>query len=122
MANDDMYVVMYRILAYIYDCMKKGSEPSADAYSAEKLGIPQDYWNHIMNELVNHGYLCGVSVHAMFGGSLVVSESRPRVTMEGVAFIEEKLHDGQGQGVSQGGQGRRSVRLMSAWYNVTWLS
>lgn len=49
----------------------------------------------ILNELVNHGYLCGVSVHAMFGGSLVVSESRPRVTMEGVAFIEENFMMGK---------------------------
>ena len=27
MAQNDMYVVMYKIIAYLYDCMKKGAEP-----------------------------------------------------------------------------------------------
>ena len=27
MAQDDMFVVMYKILAYLYSCMKSGEEP-----------------------------------------------------------------------------------------------
>ena len=28
MASDDMHVVMYKILKYLYECLKKGVEPN----------------------------------------------------------------------------------------------
>jgi hypothetical protein len=42
MAHDDMGVVMYKLLAYVYDCMKKGKRPSLDtmAHSGGMLEIP----------------------------------------------------------------------------------
>lgn len=88
MVHDDMYVVMYKVIAYVYACMKKGEEPDADMYSAEALGIPKAYWDGVMKELADHGFLSGVSALPTYGG-FVVDLGRPRVTMEGVAFLEE---------------------------------
>lgn len=88
MAHDDMYVVMYKVIAYIYACMRKGEEPDADMYSAEALGVPEPYWNCVMNELVSHGFVAGIAVMSTPYG-FVVDRRRPRVTMEGVAFLEE---------------------------------
>lgn len=88
MAHDDMYVVMYKIIAYIYACMRKGEEPDPDMYSAEALGVPKAYWDTVMNELIGHGFVAGIAVMSTPYG-FVVDRRRPRVTMEGVAFLEE---------------------------------
>lgn len=88
MAHDDMYVVMYKVMAYIYGRMKKGVEPDPEMYSADALGVPQGYWTCVMKELVDHGYVAGMAVMSTPYG-FVVDPKRPRVTMEGVAFLEE---------------------------------
>lgn len=89
MAQNDMYVVMYKIIAYLYDCMKRGAEPSEDGFSASAMGIPEPYWTQIMSELVEHRFVEGVKVERFLGGKSMVSCFQPRVTMEGVAFAQE---------------------------------
>lgn len=89
MAQNDMYVVMYKIIAYLYDCMKKGIEPQDSAWGYQALGIPESYWNAIVEELVDHRFIIGVSVDHFLGGQTMVSAISPKVTMEGVAFAQE---------------------------------
>ena len=88
MAQNDMHVVMYKILSYIYKCMKEGVEPDASKLSSSALSIPEEYWKQIVRELVEHGYLTGVSTTQVTTG-LVVDFAKPRVTMDGVEFLME---------------------------------
>lgn len=88
MASDDMHVVIYRILAYIYACMKRGDEPDRGEISHEALGIPRGYWSQIMCELYEHGYVSGLTVTKTTSGPSI-SFSRPRVTLDGVQFLME---------------------------------
>lgn len=88
MAQNDMYVVMYKIIAYLYDCMKKGVEPDMSKYSHDALGIPETYWAHIMLELIDHGFVKGFVVMRSYNPA-VITPSDPSVTMEGVAFAQE---------------------------------
>ena len=88
MAQNDMYVVMYKILSYIYGCMKRGETPSDEEWGHEALGIPYPYWFRIVSELVGNGYLGGVEMRQSKMGA-VISTSDPYVTMQGVAFMEE---------------------------------
>lgn len=88
MAQNDMHVVMYKILAYVYSCMKEGVEPDKDRISAQALEIPLEYWKQIVRELVDHGYLTGASVASTTCG-LSVSVGKARVTMDGVEFLME---------------------------------
>lgn len=88
MAQNDMFVVMYKILAYIYECTKKGERPRDCEWSAESLGIPELYWQHVIDELVGHGYLSGVNV-THTGAGIVINAFDPHVTMEGVQFAQE---------------------------------
>ena len=53
------------------------------------LGIPETYWNAVVEELVDHRYICGVTVKHFIDGSSLVLITSPRVTMEGVAFAQE---------------------------------
>lgn len=88
MAQDDMFVVMYKIIAYLYDCMKRGEEPRSEEWSASALGIPEPYWVQVVSELVGHGLIGGVSIARTTMGSMVLP-SAPYVTMEGVQFAQE---------------------------------
>lgn len=88
MAQNDMYVVMYKILAYLYDCMKKGESPDREKYGPEALGIPEPYWTQIMLELIDHGFVKGFLVIRR-ASPAVVAPNDPSVTLEGVAFAQE---------------------------------
>lgn len=91
MAQDDMYVVMYKILAYLYDCMKRGAKPAQSHYThdGDLYRIPYPYWAQIMHELVEHGYVDGIVVFEDMSGDLIVDVVDPRITMEGVQFLQE---------------------------------
>lgn len=90
MAQNDMYVVMYRILAYLYDCMKRGEVPERERYSAHALGVPEPYWSMVMSELVSHRFVADASVSRYSDGSFMVFLGKnPYVTMEGVEFAQE---------------------------------
>lgn len=91
MAQDDMFVVMCKILGYLYDCMKRGVEPrpSVLAHDGEMLNIDQGYWARILKELADHGYVRGIIVRGTWEGELLVRLNHPTVTMEGVEFLQE---------------------------------
>lgn len=91
MAQDDMYVVMCKTIAYLYECMKAGAEPDGQAVSAKSLGIPHSYWARIMQELVEHGILGGVSISPSFGGIPTAPFDRSCVTMEGAALAQKSM-------------------------------
>lgn len=91
MGANDMHVVMYKILAYLYDCMKRGIEPQQSAIAADSpmIGpIPYRYWCSIMSQLVNRGLIEGVSV-AWYDNEQSVIVANPTVTLEGVEFMQE---------------------------------
>ncbi len=88
MAKDDMHVVIFKILAYIYDCMKSGKTVDKDVIGYESLEIPEPYWIQIMSELQSRGYVTGISVKATTTRTFVCT-SDPKVTLDGVEFLME---------------------------------
>lgn len=89
MAQDDMFVVMYKIIAYLYDCMKKGADPDARQWDATAMGVPEPYWKKVVKELVDHGLIDGVTITVLGSGDTIVTPVDPKVTMEGVQFAQE---------------------------------
>lgn len=88
MAKDDMFVVMCKVICYLYDCMKKGIEPDEKRYSCEALDIPYEYWLDVFSEMVSHGHVSGVTVRRLFG-TRDIEFDRPTVTIEGLQFARE---------------------------------
>ena len=88
MAKDDMHVVIFKILAYIYDCMKSGKPVDKSVIECEPLEIPESYWTQIMRELVEHGYVSGIAVKSTTAKDVVLL-SDPKVTLDGVEFLME---------------------------------
>ena len=88
MASDDMHVVMYKILAYLYACMKDDATPDKSMYSHKALGVNEGYWNSIMAELSRRKLVKGIDAKPMMDKDYVTIVN-PRITMEGVEFLME---------------------------------
>jgi len=91
MAHDDMHVVVYKILAYLYDCLKNGEAPQRSMLVPDgaMLSIPYTYWVVIIEELVARGYVRGFTVTRDIVGTANVDIRNPTITMDGVDFLQE---------------------------------
>lgn len=88
MAYDDMHVIMYKILAYLYDCMKRGRDVDVNAISCDRLGINKRYWVAIVIELAERELIKGAMI-IRSDDTVDVSLFEPTVTMSGVEFLME---------------------------------
>jgi len=57
MAKDDCFVIVYRFLAYLYDCLKKGEAVNTSFDYHTQYGIQREYWQYIVSNLLDEGYL-----------------------------------------------------------------
>lgn len=92
MAKNDMEVIMYKILRYLYECMKLGVEPELEqfAWNPKLFDIPQSYWCKIIATLVRKGYITGFVVVDKTKDAPMLQTDRPfEITFEGVQFLEE---------------------------------
>ena len=89
MAKDDFHVIAYRILSYLYTCLKEGRKPTGDDISYEKFKIPETYLNTVIGNLYKKGYIDGIIPYDAAGGVTLYILDRPEITMDGVAFLQE---------------------------------
>lgn len=92
MAKDDMEVIMYKILKYLYECMKRDVKPQLEDFSwnSKLFQIPQSYWCKIIITLVNRGYIAGFKIFSNTKDAPTIQTDRPfEITFEGVQFLEE---------------------------------
>lgn len=90
MAQDDYFVIVYKLLKYLYDCLKKDVRPSSEVLNAEFFGIADNYWEYIIRNIYQEGYVEGVTITKLYGkpGYPAV---RPHfsVTPKGIQYIQE---------------------------------
>ncbi|MFM9413331.1 YjcQ family protein [Peptococcus simiae] len=96
MAKDDYHVIVYYLLSYLYDCLKKGrpvdkSIIRLEAYPEE---IDPDYYRYILEHLLKDGLIEGVSIHEVpILGQRNASQLRGldnmRITPAGIAYLQE---------------------------------
>ena len=55
MAKNDMEVIVYKILSYLYECMKNGATPEMEdmCHNCKLFRIPRSYWLMIMKDLID---------------------------------------------------------------------
>lgn len=64
MARDDYHVIVYQILAYLYQCLKTGSDvdPEVLKYDSPLVRAGNErYWNYIMWNLHTSGMVTGIN-------------------------------------------------------------
>lgn len=90
MAKNDYFVLAYRILIYLYACLKDGGTPDISVISAEELKINDIYWEYVMRHLYTDGFIEGVTLVPMIGRktpAIKISESI-MITPEGIDFLQ----------------------------------
>ena len=93
MAKDDYFVLAYRLLAYLYACLKAGETPDQD-YLRPGTGpfpVGEAYWNYLLLHLYEDGYLEGVRPVSFAGqpGKGVKLLPDLGITPKGIQFLAE---------------------------------
>ena len=60
MARDDYFVIVYQVLKYLYDCLKKGEKPEKALLNEDEYSIPKRYWEYVLLSLLEEGYIQGI--------------------------------------------------------------
>ncbi len=92
MARDDYYVIVYQILAYLYQCLKndeKVDEKKIAPGSSLIGNIPESYWNYIMVNLYEEGLIIGISVQKVGSNYYFSNVAESCITPKGIAYLTE---------------------------------
>lgn len=92
MAKDDYMVIVYKILSYLYECLKAGKSPDPADYcwNCDMFQIPQAYWESIMEELINNGYIKGAAVirPIVRSGPAIKTGAQIAITLASADYLE----------------------------------
>lgn len=92
MAKDDYHVLVYRILVYLYACLKKCEKPSLEYMKNDTDAFPVgfDYWQYIFRNLYSDGYIEGVvSVPVIGDIKQVKVTDELMITPKGIEYLQE---------------------------------
>jgi len=88
MAKDDYFVVVYKVLAYLYSCLKKGETPDDKNLQAVIFDVNREYWDYIIINLQRDGYIRDVIIADVDGTKgVVVSMKHVELTPAGIAYL-----------------------------------
>lgn len=92
MAKDDYHVIVYQILAYLYRCLKEGEDIDEKMLKPGskllKIDINERYFNYIICNIVNKGFVDGVMITKAFGGDLIdINLEDAMITPEGIEYL-----------------------------------
>lgn len=91
MAKNDYFVLAYRMLAYLYDCLKKEQKPSWEymMYETKQFPIHEDYFVYLMEQLYTGGYIEGILLFPQNGYCGIKDAPGIRITPKGIEFLQE---------------------------------
>ena len=92
MAKDDYHVIVYQILAYLYITLKEGKavDPSLLDYQSNYLGINKKYWTYIMVNMLNEGYISGITVEKPWGEDAMITDlQKCQITPKGIEYVTD---------------------------------
>lgn len=90
MAKDDYYVVVYKILSYLYTRLKNDEavEVRLLFHDSPMLGIKKGYWTYILEHMSRQGFVEGIDVAKGMGSdSEIVGLENIRITPEGIGYL-----------------------------------
>ena len=86
MQKDDYFVIVYRILTYLYTCLKADEDVDKDVLSPSGLGIRPKYWAYIMENLQEDKYIKGIRVLKNAAGTRI---DNIKITPQGITYLIE---------------------------------
>lgn len=92
MAKDDYHVIVYKILAYLYTCLKedKKIDPDMLMFDGKLFQINQQYWVYILYHLVQDGYITGLNNIKSGNGYYIKGQLQDcEITPKGIDYLCE---------------------------------
>lgn len=89
MAKDDYFVIVYRILTYLYECFMTGEAPETDCFGPDALHINNGYWTNVMESIFNEGYIAGITVVPRISGAPGIKLLDLKITQKGIEYLED---------------------------------
>ena len=87
LAKNDYFVVMYRLMMYLYNCLKNDQQVDLSKITPEYLGINARYFQYILINLVNDGYLMKDSTYEDMNGLNITQDIM--ISPKGIAYLYE---------------------------------
>lgn len=90
MARDDYYVIVYKLLAYLYVQLKKGEaiDPDMLVYDGGLFQINRSYWVYIIRNMLEQGYIIGIhNVQAGNGHYIREQLTECEITPKGIDYL-----------------------------------
>ena len=92
MSKTDYFVIIYKILSYLYDCLKEDKKPSMDYlhFNTDTFPVGEGYWTYIFAHLLEEGLIEDASIITFAGGRRGV-KTGPNfaITPAGIAYLHE---------------------------------
>lgn len=91
MSNNDMHVLIYKILNYLYECLKKGILVDLAEFirDCNLENVSEQYWHSVIEELDQHGYIKGVIIRDTKTQKIIMLKDDFGITLEGVEYLQE---------------------------------
>lgn len=93
MANDDYFVLAYRLLSYLYACLKSGTEPDWErlSYETKEFPVGENYWNYLLEHLLIDGYAEGAALLPAIGSpqERIKLSKAFCITPKGIEYLQE---------------------------------
>ena len=86
-AKNDYYVIVYRVLMYLYNCLRQDEVVDMQKLTPEYLHINQRYFEYIFDTLNDEGLILNKAYYEdMLGKHL---ESDIMISSKGISFLHE---------------------------------
>lgn len=91
MSNNDMHVLIYKILNYLYECLKKGIHVDLAEFirDCNLENVSTQYWQSVIEELHQHGYIKGIIIRGTKTQKVILLKDDFGITLEGVDYLQE---------------------------------
>lgn len=89
MAKDDYHVIVYQILSYLYQQLKKGEKIDGRMLEHNSLlfTINKNYWEYVMVNVIKQGFIEGIDVLALDGGIVIANLGNAQITPTGIEYL-----------------------------------
>lgn len=92
MSSDDFEVIAYKVLSYLYECLKQGKKVDA-AIMRSLAGCNEAYLGVVVKDLQSRGFVEGFHFDGLSGviidSPALATSSDPVITMDGAIFVKE---------------------------------
>lgn len=87
MAKNDYYVLVYRILMYLYNCLKNGEDVDISKLTPQWLGINDRYFEYIIDTLDEEGFILNAAYSEDYTGKYLKSDIM--ISPKGISYLHE---------------------------------